>query len=86
MRLTPQQPELDTMAATAYMPMDAPLARIPTPMRPLQTPYVPNSSAQMAMLTLEIQSTNERLQQIMFNMEKLTQKMTLLNARLDGLR
>lgn len=88
MRLTPSQPELNTLSATTYMPMNAPFAKIPTPRIPSResSGYVPNSSAQLAMLTLEIQSTNERLQQIMHGMDKLTQKMTLINARLDGLR
>jgi hypothetical protein len=87
MRLTPSQPELKGMPSVSYAyPVEKPVSRIPVPQKPLQTPYIPNSSAQLALLTLEIQSTNERLQQIMFGMEKLTQKMTLLNARLDGLR
>ena len=88
MRLTPSQPELNTLSATTYMPMNTHFAKIPTPRIPSieSSGYVPNSSAQLAMLTLEIQSTNERLQQIMHGMDKLTQKMTLINARLDGLR
>ena len=95
-RLTPSQPELNTLSATTYMPLkqhlpplrNAPFAKIPTPRIPSResSGYVPNSSAQLAMITLEIQSTNERLQQIMHGMDKLTQKMTLINARLDGLR
>lgn len=86
MRLTPSQPELNTLTATSYLPMDAPLAKIPIPTRPVPTGYIPNPSAQLAMLALEIQSTNEKLQQMMNAIEKLTQKMTLTNARLDGLR
>lgn len=71
------QPMLKEMSNTSLY------EHTPYPTKRLTSPYSPSHEVKLTVLTMELQATNEKLQQMMFSIDKLNQKMALIASRLE---